>query len=679
VASFSGVTLSSPYGRQKRYTARVAAILLAFLILLAVSAIPAGATVGDLQPLDVRVDGGEESWHAEPSFAVRWSNPESDPPVAAVHYRLLDPSGTATLAESRIGWAATSIQHLVVPAIPGAYTAEVWLEDAEGGAGSPVAVALRFDDAAPGRVEPQPVSGWISRNAFPLTLRLGPAEGAEPLAGIRGYATAIDRFPDGSPCADALACTEAETDLLGAASRTLAVDDLPEGTSYVHAVAISGSGMRSSEVGSAALRVDKTDPATTLAGVPDGWSNRPLRLTASATDAGSGMAASGSGGPFTAIRIDGGTPVAAAGDSVSATVIESGAHTIAYYARDAAGNADDGGVVNGHRNRDPELAVARIDREPPRVAFANSQDPADPERIEATVADPLSGVDLTRGTIAVRPLSSGEPFAALPTENAAGVLRARWDSAACPPGEYELRAVAYDRAGNSTVTTARGNGTAMRLRAPLKIASTLSAGLGGDSRRVVAYGKRVAVKGRLIAGRRTPLAGAPVTIVERFAGGSRAAQRSTAVATGPDGRFALLLRPGPSREIVVLSAPTSTLRGASSRPLWLEVRSGVRVGVSAKVARVGGRPIVFSGRVLGARARLAGAGIPVQLQFRLPGLPWSEFRAVRTNRRGRFRYAYRFADDDSRGVRFRFRAFVPEQAGWPFEPAGSAPVTVTGR
>ena len=68
----------------------------------------------------------------------------------------------------------------------------------------------------------------------------------------------------------------------------------------------------------------------------------------------------------------------------------------------------------------------------------------------------------------------------------------------------------------------------------------------------------------------------------------------------------------------------------------------------------------------------------MQLQFRATGLPWSEFRTVRTDRRGRFRYAYRFSDDDSRGVRFRFRAFVPKQSDWPYEPGGSRPVAVLG-
>ena len=97
---------------------------------------------------------------------------------------------------------------------------------------------------------------------------------------------------------------------------------------------------------------------------------------------------------------------------------------------------------------------------------------------------------------------------------------------------------------------------------------------------------------------------------------------------------------------------------------------------STPVARVGGPPVVFRGRVAGT---IPPKGKHVQLQFRLPGLPWSEFRTVRTDSRGRFRYAYRFSDDDSRGVRFQFRAFAPAQDDWPYEPGGSRPVAVRGR
>jgi hypothetical protein len=671
------------YGSQRdgrRCTFLVAAAIAVTIALGSAS----GAAASPLQPLDLRVDGGEESWHADPSFALRWTNPlpSGGSPLAAVHHRLLGPGGQA-IGEGEIGWAATSIQHLTVPAVPGAYAAEVWLEDSSGSEGPPARVTLRFDDAAPGRVDPHPVPGWIARNAFPLALRLGRPAGSEPLSGIRGYAVSIDPAPGGGPCADRYACSEAETDLRGGvAEDALPVGELPEGTSHVHAVAVSGSGMHSAEVGSTVLRVDKTDPETQLSGVPEGWSNRPLALTATAADGVSGMLAGGPGGPFTAIQIDGGSPVVAQGDSVTATVIESGVHNVAYYARDAAGNVADGRTANGRPNHEPARAVVRIDREAPRLAFANSQDPGDPERIVARVADSLSGIDPGRGQIAVRPLGSGERFAPLPTESGGGVLRARWDSDAHPAGEYEFRAIAHDLAGNSTTTTARENGTTMRLAAPLKVSTALRAGFGHPGvaePRTVPYGRGVLISGRLLAGRQAPLEGMPVRVVERFGAGPGATERVTTTQTAAGGVFRLRLSPGPSREVIALAAPTKTLRGASSAPLRLGVRTGIRLRASSTSAEVGGRPIVFAGRVFSGGAGIPADGKAVELQFRLGGLPWSEFRTVRTDAAGRFRYPYRFADDDSRGVRFQFRAFAPAQAGWPFKPAGSAPVLVVGR
>jgi len=652
------------------------------LVALAVGS-PTAAGAAPLAPLDLRVDGGEESWHAETSFALRWTNPSSGgSPIVAVHHRLLAPDGQ-TLAEGEIGWAATSIQRLTVPATPGAYRAEVWLEDASGSEGPPAAATLRFDDVAPGRVDPQPVPGWISRNGLPIVLHLGRPAGPEPLSGIRGYAVSIDPAPGGSPCADRYACSETETDLRGGAGEdALPIEELPEGASYVHAVAVSGSGMHSTEAGSTVLRVDKTDPQTSLSGIPDGWSNRPLTLVAKASDEESGMLPGGAGGPFTAIRIDAGPPISAPGESVTATAIESGVHSIAFYARDAAGNVADGGKLNGRQNHEPETAVAHIDREAPQLAFASSQEPGDPETIEARAGDALSGIDPGRGQIAVRPLGSGERFESLPTAVEGDVLRAHWDSGAYPPGEYEFRATAYDRAGNGASTSSRGNGAPMRLTAPLKVSTTLRAGFGRsgvEAQRTVRYGQSVLYSGRLLAGRRTPLAEAPVQVVERFAGGSGAQQRVTTVRTTARGDFGVRLAAGPGREVVALAAPTATLRGSSSQPLRLGVRTGLRLRVSSAVAEVGGRPVIFSGRVFSRGTGIPAEGKAVQLQFRLAGLPWSEFRTVRTDGRGRFRYSYRFADDDSRGVRFRFRAFAPAQAGWPFRPAGSRPVAVVGR
>jgi hypothetical protein len=77
-------------------------------------------------------------------------------------------------------------------------------------------------------------------------------------------------------------------------------------------------------------------------------------------------------------------------------------------------------------------------------------------------------------------------------------------------------------------------------------------------------------------------------------------------------------------------------------------------------------------------ARIPPTGLPVQLEFRLPGIAWSEFRTLQTDSAGRFAYPYTFSDDDSAGVRFQFRAFVPATGNWAFAPATSRPLAVTG-
>lgn len=645
----------------------------AIALALSLALICPAAAGASIQPIDLQVDGGEDSWHPGQLFALRWSNPAG---VAAVHYRLLNPSGAVLIADTTLPWAAHAIDHLSVPGTPGAYTAEVRLEGEGGAIGPPVDAKLRFDNARPGAVEPLPPSGWIGRSAFPYTVHITHPSGPLPISGIRGYAISANSSPTGSPCGGAT-CTAAETDLQGGiAADSLSLAELPEGLNYVHAVAVSGSGVPSAMTGTVVLRVDKTEPLTRIEGVPEGWTRGPVTLTAEAGDAASGMApTAGVGGPFTAIRIDGGAPTTAPGASVFATVIASGVHTVAYYARDAAGNVADGAVAGGRANRPPATAVVKIDREPPELAFAVAQSTGDPELIEARAEDRYSGLDLSRGSIAIRRANSGERFVAMPTQISSGGMRARWDSSAYPAGEYEFRATAYDAAGNATVSLSRADGTAMRLHGPLKVPVRL---LTRGGRRQLRYGSGSWFGGRAIAARRTPLAGAPIRVVERFAAGSAPTERVSTVWTDAGGHFGLRLAPGPSREVTATGAPTATTRSASSRALTLAVHSRLVLRASAATARIGGAPIIFRGKVASQGATMPAEGKLVQLQFRLPGLPWSEFRSVRTGPDGRFRYAYRFSDDDSRGVRFQFRAYAPAQAGWPFEPAGSLPVSVLG-
>ena len=538
---------------------------------------------------------------------------------------------------------------------------------------------------------------WIRAGAETTVAIEHPA--ALPASGIRGYAIALDHGSGAVPCAGPDSCSEAETDLRsGVNGDRVSLGPLFEGTNVVVALAVAGSGLRSEVAGRTTLHVDGTEPRVLLEGAPPGWTNRPAQLTAVSTDSQSGTAAAGPGGPRTSIAIDGAPPVEALGGSVTATVRGDGDHQVAFYGRDAVGNSGE-----AH----PGSATIRIDETAPRVHFAKAQDPSEPERIEVTVADALSGADPTAGSIAVRPAESADQFAAIPTTVSAGRMTALWDSDAYPAGSYEFRATGYDLAGNSAGTTRRSDGTRIVLPAPLKQPTRIEFGFGGRKmvwhrcrrrhnrvrchRQVIAsferrpvarsipYGRGIPVAGRLVTTSGAPLSGQPVTLVEGFAAGAAVEERRTVVQTAADGTFLAHLPPGPSRSIQVSFAGTRLLTRAGSRAVELAVGAAIRFHASTATATIGGAPVVFSGQIPHAQAKIPAEGRPVELQFRVGDTPWSEFRTVQTDSRGRFRYPYSFSDNDSRGVRFQFRAYAPAQPGWPYEPGASHPVAVTGR
>ncbi|HET9197637.1 MAG TPA: hypothetical protein VFN92_05195 [Solirubrobacterales bacterium] len=602
-----------------------------------------------------------ETWQASREFQIDAAQMPGRPAGAVVaRYRLLDQLGkpAGPLVERPI---ANLFDRFQVPSAPGAYKLEAWTVDDSGAELSRASASLRFDDVPP----PAPGAGaptrWL-RGEEVARLDLAAPTEALPLSGLRGYAISLDREDGEHPCAGPPLCTPAETDVAAAlADEPVTLGTLPEGTNFARVVAVSGAGV-SSPVRSATFRVDGTDPRLSVTGIPTGWSDRPVSVRAHATDFLSGMAAAGPTGPITALSVDGGAPTTSAGDAAAAWVSGSGVHAIDALARDAAGNV--GGELAGSGS----AATVRIDEDPPHVAFAASQDPVEPERIEARVADSLSGPSPTSGSISLRLAGTRARFEALPTRVAAGRLVARWDSDAYPPGKYEFLATGFDAAGNAALGTDRERGGRMVLVNPLKtpvsLRSKLSRGrLSGRLRRLDGGG---------VAGQR-------VLVVETFAVGAAPERRTTFLETDAKGAFSLRLQPGPSRDVVASFAGTPTLTGSSGPSACFGVPTGLRFRASAAAATVGGRPVVFSGTVGARGAREAVGGLPVELQFRYPGAGWRGFRTVEADRRGRFRYAYRFSDDDSRGVRFRFRAHVKGREGWPYEPGTSRPETVTGR
>jgi hypothetical protein len=619
----------------------------------------------------------EAPWQASREFKFQWQPlpPPGEPFEAA--YRLYDSQGQVVRGATRP--LIDMLSPISVPEKPGIYTLEAWLQNAAGVRGAPSTATLRFDDTAPPRPVLQPPPGWV-RSADVATLKIGPRAAPLPLSGIRGYALSVDRGLGGSPCAGLNRCAAGEIDLAGHGGGSVPLGTLPEGIHFARVVSVSGAGV-ASPVETAEVRVDSSPPLLSLHGAPAGWSNGPVRLTALAADPLSGMAAAGPLGPFTAIAVDGAPASLALGDAATAWIAGSGTHSVEYFARDAAGNVTDGRAGAPR----PATALVRIDEEPPAVVFSAAQDPAEPERIEATVSDSLSGPSPTRGWIGFRPAGTRVVPAQLPTQVAGGRLIARWDPDSHPPGRYEFLATGFDAAGNPTTGTKRDRGGAMVLINPPKAPTSLEAGFAGkrvsaDSPRRARYGRGVHFRGRLQGAPGAQLAGLEIAVTETFAEGSEQPRRTTFARTGGDGRFSIWLAPGPSREVSATFAGSRTLARASSRGVGLEVPASVRLRASSASARIGGAPVVFGGKVASAGVS-AGAveGLPVELQFRFRGGKWSEFRTVETDARGRFRYAYRFSDDDSRGVRFQFRAYVKGRKGWPYGPSASRPVLVTGR
>jgi hypothetical protein len=658
------------------------------------SALPAP---GWLPAIDFWVTGGD-GWRADNDFRINWDPAvvERVPAATFVDYRVRDAAGNVVIGDTRVPVEAEHVEHIHVPAGPGQYSIELWLEDRDALTGQQTTGTLKFDDVRPGSAQPQVPAGWISGDTS-VTLRIAHPPGPLPISGIRGYAVSVSDDPAASPCAGADRCSDAETDLrAGVGGDTLSLGVLPEGTHVVRSVAVSGTGMRSASASSALLRVDATPPEVVLSGAPQGWSSHPVRLTASATDSLSGMGAAGPNGPLTAIAVDAGVPTTSDGDATAKVVTGEGTHQIASYARDAAGNG------GGSR-----ATLVRIDESGPRLAFAKTQDAADPERLEATVADPLSGPDPARGSIAVRPAQSRQQFEPLATTVGNGRLIAHWDSDSFTPGSYEFRATGYDLAGNSSDAVTRVNGTRMVLPNPLKTPTAVQLGFGGKrlvrhrcssageqrschreaieqlgrrpATRSVPYGRGVPISGRVIASSGSPRGGLPLQVVETFRAGAVPGQRTTTLLTAADGTFSAHLAPGPGRDVEAVFAGDRTLAKAAARPLHLTVLASVHLRASSAIATIGGAPVVFSGLLANQGATIPSTGNPVELQFRLPHGAWKEFRSVQTDARGRFHYAYAFSDDDSRGIRFQFRAYAPAQDDWPYDPAASRPVFVTGR
>jgi hypothetical protein len=176
----------------------------------------------------------------------------------------------------------------------------------------------------------------------------------------------------------------------------------------------------------------------------------------------------------------------------------------------------------------------------------------------------------------------------------------------------------------------------------------------------VAYGRRVLIRGRVVAPDNAPVAGATVQADELPASRFRK-PRTAALTTAADGSFVYTAERGPSRTIQ-LTYPVS---GVSQR-LRLRVKSAASIAV-----QLSGTLVRYRGRV--TSTPLPKRGKLVEIQGRAPGAGWKTFAKLRTNRRGAYAGTYRLRVHRP-GVRLQFRVRVPKERGYPFLAHDGRPV-----
>lgn len=465
------------------------------------------------------------------------------------------------------------------------------------------------------------------------------------------------------------------------------IQHLPEGSQPLYLAAEDAAG-NSANSATATVRIDHTAPGTIQVGIEggDAWRNRnefgaawenaaePDRAPITAAlyrvcRVGSGDCVSGSRGGSSIARLD------------NLTVPSPGEWELRLWREDAAGN---------QQPENASLPVKlRFDPEPPQLGFDARSD-ADPTRVSVQVTDPISG--LGGGEIEISRAGTGT-WQGLATTQDDSHLVTRIDDAALPAGEYELRATAHDQAGNLATTTQRLDGQPMKVKLPLRIASSIQAGAiekkrvrktvhhSGKSHKVtrtitvlgphtkVGFGHHVRLAGTLVDGSGNPVTGETVQVYSRPPEGDEALVAT--LSSGDGGHFDYALDAKASQSLRFVYGGTATRLPAEDE---VELLVTGRSTFSVNRQRIlNGQSVVFSGRVQGRP--LPEAGKLLELQVWLSD-EWSTFRTIRSEADGSWRIPYPF--QRTCGLEhFGIRAALPGEAGWPLEPGHSPVLAIT--
>jgi hypothetical protein len=204
------------------------------------------------------------------------------------------------------------------------------------------------------------------------------------------------------------------------------------------------------------------------------------------------------------------------------------------------------------------------------------------------------------------------------------------------------------------------------------VGATLTARFANGRERIsLPSNRRARVEGRVRGAEGEPVQGATVCALTRVGLEGAPVVRATTASTNDAGRYRLALPSGASRRVFVHHVHGSAV--VAHHGLELRSRARPRFDVRPVHARNGDR-LRFTGRVPGP----ACSQRVVKVQAKV-GERWQVFRTARSNEGCRFAAHYRLRATTG-AAKYRFRAIVPPQDGYPYERghSRSGTVSVTG-
>jgi hypothetical protein len=250
-------------------------------------------------------------------------------------------------------------------------------------------------------------------------------------------------------------------------------------------------------------------------------------------------------------------------------------------------------------------------------------------------------------------------------------------------GVYEFRAHARDLAGNESSTDRRANGSRATIELPVRFVTRLAVGVPRVSHRHrkhartrliraarVHYGQHLRIHGRLENSDGQPLDDATIEVSSDSPGDTVGLLPVGLARTDRKGRFTYVARATRNKVLRFRYEGSRRIR-ATTADFVLHVPAATTV--RAHPARLrNGQTVHLSGRIRSRPLPAQGKLIEIQAFFRGR---WRTFSTTRADHSGRWRFDYRFGGTRGR-VRYRLRARLPAEGGYPFDTGHSPKLRV---